>query len=78
MVKSVTTEGFLGKINLKQRNKFIQRYFVGDIIPLSVAFESFQPLKAFIASLLCNQIYHITLKCEVTIPQYSKEVIITD
>ena len=36
-------------------NKFIQRYFVGDIVS-GVVFESFRPLKAFIVGLLCNQI----------------------
>ena len=41
---------------LRLRNKFIQRYFVGDTIPLGVAFECFQPLKAPIAGLLRNQI----------------------
>ena len=55
MVKSVTTEVLLRKYELNQGNKFIQRYFVGDTV-FGAVIESFQPLKAIIVGLLCNQI----------------------
>ena len=46
---------FFEKSKLNQGSKFIQRYFVGDILPLGVVFESFQPLKAFIVGLMYNR-----------------------